>query len=91
MKTITLYHPHTHEGVAYTPPPEGIELKVNAADAALLDAWGLTTPSPALTEAPIAPAVDAVETTVPLAPRHDRRARVAIPADADTTTPTRTA
>jgi hypothetical protein len=48
MKTITLYHPHTHEGVAYTPLPEGIELKVNDADAAFLDALVLTTPPPHL-------------------------------------------
>jgi hypothetical protein len=54
MKTITLYHPHTHEGVAYTPPPEGIALTVNDADAALLIAWGLTTPPPTLDDAPVA-------------------------------------
>jgi hypothetical protein len=54
MKTIRLYHPHTHEGIAYTPSPEGIELTVNDADAALLAAWGLTTPLPALDVAPIA-------------------------------------
>ncbi len=48
MKTITLYHPHTHEGVAYTPPLDGIELKVNDTDAAFLDALGLTTPPPSL-------------------------------------------
>jgi hypothetical protein len=48
MNIIRLYHPHTHEGVAYAPPPEGIELTVNDADAAFLDALGLTTPSPHL-------------------------------------------
>ena len=53
MKTIRLYHPHTHEGVAYVPLPEGIELTVNDADAALLQALGLTTPPPALVDAPI--------------------------------------
>ena len=58
MKTIRLYHPHTHEGIAYTPPPEGIELTVNDADAALLAAWGLTTPPPTLDAAP-APHTDA--------------------------------
>lgn len=54
MKTIRLYHPHTHEGIAYTPPPEGIELTVNDADAALLAAWGLTAPPPTLDAASIA-------------------------------------
>ncbi len=96
MKTIRLYHPHTHEGIAYDPPPEGIPLTVNDADAAVLEAWGLTTPPPALADASTAPAIDApvadaavtnavaphmhvanaIDTT--LAPRHDRRARVAI-------------
>ena len=51
MKTIRLYHPHTHEGVAYTPPPEGVELTVNDADAAFLKALGLTTPPPSLVNA----------------------------------------
>ena len=59
MKTIRLYHPHTHEGIAYDPPPEGIELSVNDADAAVLEAWGLTTPPPGLTDASTAPAIDA--------------------------------
>ncbi len=81
MKTIRLYHPHIHEGVAYAPPPEGLELTVNDADAALLDAWGLTTPSPTLAEASTQSTTD-----VPLPPRHDRRARVALPADAEPTT-----
>jgi hypothetical protein len=58
MKTIRLYHPHTHEGIAYTPPPEGIELTVNDADAALLAAWGLSTPPPTLDATP-APLADA--------------------------------
>jgi hypothetical protein len=48
MKTLRLYHPHTHEGIAYTPPPEGVELTINDAEAALLEAWGLTTPPPTL-------------------------------------------
>jgi hypothetical protein len=52
MKTLRLYHPHTHEGIAYAPPPEGIELTVNDADAALLSAWGLTTPPPKLEDTP---------------------------------------
>ncbi len=51
MNTIRLYHPHTHEGVAYTPPPEGVELTVNDADAAFLKALGLTTPPPSLVNA----------------------------------------
>jgi hypothetical protein len=82
MKSIRLYHPHTHEGIAYDPPPEGIELSVNDADAAVLEAWGLTRPPPALadasTTAPVADAslADAVSDAVP--PRHDRRARVAV-------------
>ena len=54
MKTIRIYHPHTHEGVAYTPPPEGVELTVNDADAAFLKALGLTTPPPALVDTPVA-------------------------------------
>lgn len=54
MKTIRLYHLHTHEGVAYAPPPEGIALIVNDADAAFLDALGLTTPPPKLDDAPAA-------------------------------------
>jgi hypothetical protein len=58
MKTLRLYHPHTHEGIAYTPPLEGIELTVNDADAALLAAWGLTSPPPTLDAAP-APLADA--------------------------------
>ena len=91
MKTIRLYHPHTHEGVAYDPPPEGVALTVSDVDAALLDAWGLTTPPAALTDAPIAPAADAIASDVPLAPRHDRRARVEIPTDTDAAIPTRTA
>lgn len=87
MKTIRLYHPHTHEGIAYDPPPEGIELIVNDADAAVLEAWGLTTPPPALADAPTAPAADAPVADAPLTdavvvdatpPRHDRRARVAV-------------
>ncbi len=92
MKTIRLYHPHTHEGIAYDPPPEGIELSVNDADATVLEAWGLTTPPPALTDAPTAPAADAPVADAPLTdaplpdavaveatpPRHDRRARVAV-------------
>jgi hypothetical protein len=52
MKTLRLYHPHTHEGIAYTPPPEGIELTVNDADAAYLQALGLTTPLPSLKDTP---------------------------------------
>jgi hypothetical protein len=82
MKTIRLYHPHTHEGIAYDPPPEGIELSVNDADAAVLKAWGLNTPPPALadasTTAPVAdaPVADAVTDVVPS--RHDRRARVSV-------------
>jgi hypothetical protein len=40
--------------VAYDPPPEGIELTVNEADAAFLKALGLTTPPPALADAPTA-------------------------------------
>lgn len=87
MKTIRLYHPHTHEGIAYDPPPEGIELIVNDADAAVLEAWGLTTPPPALADATTAPAADAPVANAPLTdavvvdatpPRHDRRARVAV-------------
>ena len=87
MKTIRLYHPHTHEGIAYDPPPEGIELTVNDADAAVLEAWGLTTPPPALADAPTAPAADAPVADAPLPdavaaeatpPGHDRRARVAV-------------
>jgi hypothetical protein len=54
MNTIRLYHPHTHEGVAYTPLPEGVELTVNDADAAFLKALGLTTPPPTLVDAPVA-------------------------------------
>ena len=87
MKTIRLYHPHTHEGIAYDPPPEGLELSVNDADAAVLEAWGLTTPPPALADATTAPAADAPVADAPLTdavvvdatpPRHDRRARVAV-------------
>jgi hypothetical protein len=26
MKTIRLYHPHIHEGVAYTPPPALVDV-----------------------------------------------------------------
>lgn len=87
MKTIRLYHPHTHEGIAYDPPPEGIALTVNDADAAVLEAWGLTTPPPALADATTAPAADAPVADAPLTdavvvdatpPRHDRRARVAV-------------
>ena len=87
MKTIRLYHPHTHEGIAYDPPPEGLELIVNDADAAVLEAWGLTTPPPALADATTAPAADAPVADAPLTdavvvdatpPRHDRRARVAV-------------
>ena len=94
MKTIRLYHPHTHEGIAYDPPPEGIELIVNDADAAVLEAWGLTTPPPALADAPTASVADAsvADASVAIAdasgseatateatpPRHDRRARVAV-------------
>ena len=63
MNTIRLYHPHTHEGVAYTPPPEGIELNVNDADAAFLKALGLTTPPPSLVDAPVASTqTDALDT-----------------------------
>jgi hypothetical protein len=54
MKTIRLNHPHTHEGITYTPPPEGVELTVNDADAALLVAWGLTASPPTLDAASIA-------------------------------------
>ena len=102
MKTIRLYHPHTHEGIAYDPPPEGIELGVNDADAAVLEAWGLTTPPPALTdatapepvtEAPVADAplpdtvaVDATPARAPVAKATDRRARVAV--DLSSTEPT---
>ena len=95
MKTIRLYHPHTHEGIAYDPPPEGIEHIVNDADAAVLEAWGLTTPPPALADATTAPAADAPVADAPLTdavvvdatpPRHDRRARVAV--DLSSTEPT---
>ncbi|MBX3713026.1 MAG: hypothetical protein KF800_13785 [Lysobacter sp.] len=79
MKTITLYHPHTHEGVDYTPPPEGIALKVNDADAAFLKALGLTTPPP--TRETSAEATTDQTADAPLPPRPDRRARVAIPTD----------
>lgn len=83
MKTITLYHPHTHEGVAYDPPPEGIALSVNDADAAVLDAWGLTTPPPALADASIPRAADAavaeaIPPRMPVANATDRRTRVAV-------------
>ena len=94
MKTLRLYHPHTHEGIAYDPPPEGIALTVNDADAAVLEAWGLTTPPPALADAPTASVADAsvADASVAIAdasgseatateatpPRHDRRARVAV-------------
>ena len=94
MTTIRLYHPHTHEGIAYDPPPEGIALTVNDADAAVLEAWGLTTPPPALADAPTASVADAsvadasvaiadasgseVTATEATPPRHDRRARVAV-------------
>jgi len=83
MKTIRLYHPHTHEGIAYDPPPEGIPLTVNDADAAVLEAWGLTRPPPALADASTtAPVADAPVADASLAdavpPRHDRRARVAV-------------
>lgn len=89
MKTIRLYHPHTHEGIAYDPPPEGLELSVNDADAAVLEAWGLTTPPPGLAEAPTASVADAsvaiadasgseATATEATPPRHDRRARVAV-------------
>lgn len=87
MKKIRLYHPHTHEGIAYDPPPEGIELTVNDADAAVLEAWGLTTPPPALPDAPTASDAAADDAHVAVAdastaeatpPRHDRRARVAV-------------
>lgn len=89
MKTIRIYYPHTHEGVDYDPPPEGIDLKVNDADAALLDAWGLTTPPRGIAQASTA-VPSAADPT--LAPRHDRRARVALPADTESTTDaTRTA
>ncbi len=93
MKTIRLYHPHTHEGIAYDPPPEGIELSFNDADAAVLEAWGLTTPPPVIADATTAPAgdapvagaplpdavaVDATPTPTPVAKATDRRARVAV-------------
>ena len=86
MKTIRLYHPHTHEGIAYDPPPEGIELSVNDADAAVLEAWGLTKPPPVIADAPTAPAAEAPVADAPIAdaltdavaPRHDRRVRVAV-------------
>ena len=89
MKTIRLYHPHTHEGIAYDPPPEGLELSVNDADAAVLEAWGLTTPPPAFTDAPTASDADVpvavadgagseASATEAISPRHDRRARVAV-------------
>jgi len=90
MKTIRLYHPHTHEGIAYNPPPEGIELSVNDPDAALLEAWGLIAPPPVIGDATSAPALeapvaderlpDAVAVDAPPAHTHmtkatDRRAR----------------
>ena len=87
MKTIRLYHQHTHEGIAYDPLPEGIELRVNDADAAVLEAWGLTTPPPALADAPTASDADALvadtagseaSAAEAISPRHDRRARVAV-------------
>lgn len=83
MKTIRLYHPHTHEGVAFNPPPEGLELTVNDADAALLDAWGLTTPPPTIPETST---LSITDTGTLLPPRHDRRARVALPVDAEPST-----
>ena len=101
MKTIRLYHPHTHEGIAYDPPPEGIELSVNDADAAVLEAWGLTTPPPVIADATTAPAadvpvadaplpdavaVDATPAHTPVAKATDRRARVAV--DLSSTEPT---
>ena len=64
MNTIRLYHPHTHEGVAYAPPPEGAELTVNDADAAFLKALGLTTPPPTLVDAPAASAQTDTHPTV---------------------------
>ncbi len=75
MKTLRLYHPHTHEGVAYTPPPEGVELTVNDADAAFLKALGLTTPPPSLVDAPIASTqTDAHDAHVDLATDEDTAA-----------------
>jgi hypothetical protein len=85
MHTITLYHPHTHEGLAYTPPPEGIELQVNDADAAFLKALGLTTPPPRedgdASPQPAAPQDAPPDTPAPrthVANATDRRARVAV-------------
>ena len=57
------------------------------ADAAVLEAWGLTTPPPVIADATTAPAADAPVADAPLTdavvvdatpPRHDRRARVAV-------------
>jgi hypothetical protein len=63
MKTIRLYHPHTHEGIAYDPPPP-----------ALADA---STTAPAA-DAPVADASLADMVTDAVPSRHDRRARVAV-------------
>ena len=58
-------------------------LTVNDADAALLDAWGLTTPPPTIPETST---LSITDTGTPLPPRHDRRARVALPVDAEPST-----
>ena len=74
MKTITLYHPHSHEGVAYTPPLEGIALNVNDADAAFLDALGLTTPPPTLADTRAPVVNDALDANNAQAAQDDDRA-----------------
>ncbi len=44
MTSIRLISPHSHAGVRYDPPAEGVELEVSAQDAEFLHALGKTTP-----------------------------------------------
>lgn len=56
MTRLYIYAPHTHAGVRYDPPPEGVEIEVSAQDAEFLRELGKTTP-------PAAPALPSLANT----------------------------
>lgn len=39
---VTIYKPHTHAGIRYTPDAKGVDLEVSKQDAEFLEAQGVT-------------------------------------------------
>nr|WP_308006593.1 hypothetical protein [Xanthomonas albilineans] len=59
MTRLYIYVPHTHEGVFYDPPPEGVGIDVSEPEAEFLRALGKTAPPAAPALPPLANTDDA--------------------------------